>query len=60
VFTHRPFHIDASLCLIDVGSGSDTRLMVKQVLEWSKKESLDGKVFGDVHFMALKRLNTKF
>jgi hypothetical protein len=46
--------------LIDVGSGSDTRLMVKQVLEWSKKESLDGKVFGDVHFMALKRLNTKF
>ena len=24
------------MCLIDVGSGSDTRLMVRQVLDWSQ------------------------
>jgi len=25
------------ICLIDVNSGSDTKLMVKQVLDWAKK-----------------------
>ena len=29
------------LCLIDVGSGSDTRLMVRKVLEWSQTTALE-------------------
>ena len=28
------------MCLIDVGSGSDTRLMVRSVLEWSQNKAL--------------------
>jgi hypothetical protein len=28
-YTLKPFKLKASMCLIDVGSGSDTRLMVK-------------------------------
>ena len=37
---------DLELCLIDVSSGSDTRLMVKQVLEWSKAQG-NGMPFSD-------------
>lgn len=29
---------DYELCLIDVNSGSDTKLMVKQVLDWAKAQ----------------------
>ena len=52
------------MCLIDVGSGSDTRLMVRQVLEWSKKRAEEenggeGERFGDSLFGALKELNGK-
>jgi len=36
-FKLRPFnHKGFELCLIDVNSGSDTKLMVKQVLDWAK------------------------
>ena len=50
------------MCLIDVGSGSDTRLMVRQVLEWSKRRAEEenngeGERFGDSLFGALKELN---
>ena len=50
------------MCLIDVGSGSDTRLMVRQVLEWSKRRAEEenggeGERFGDLQFGALKELN---
>ena len=50
------------MCLIDVGSGSDTRLMVRQVLDWSKKaaaEQSGGRVdkqFEDLNFRKLKEL----
>ena len=44
--------------MIDVGSGSDTRVMVKQVIEWStneaKKENPDGKAYDDELFKMLK------
>ena len=45
------------LCLIDVGSGSDTRLMVRQVLEWSAREASkdggEGKQLCDRNFRRL-------
>lgn len=50
------------LCLIDVGSGSDTRLMVRQVLEWSQTKAREesgtqAKQFQDSCFKRLNRLN---
>jgi len=42
-------HESLDLTLVDVASGSDTRLMVKQVLEWSEKAG-DGKPFNDSLF----------
>ena len=48
------------LCLIDVGSGSDTRLMVRKVLDWSAKtaeqEGSEAKQFRDSHFTALNAI----
>lgn len=37
-YKFKPFEMskELDLCLIDVNSGSDTKLMVKQVLEWAK------------------------
>ena len=43
-YKYEPFVCDLDLCLVDVGSGSDTRVMAKKVLEWSKKTS-GGAVF---------------
>ena len=49
---------ELDLCLIDVGSGSDTRVMVKKVIEWStaeaKKENEDAKAYDDELFKMLK------
>ena len=51
------------LCLIDVGSGSDTRVMVKQVLAWSEAQAKEAdpnsKVFEDECFVSLKENYTK-
>ena len=50
------FELD--MCLIDVGSGSDTRVMVKKVIEWSteeaKREDPEAKAYDDELFKLLK------
>ena len=36
------------ICLIDVNSGSDTKLMVKQVLDWAKKyQTIENDMFSN-------------
>lgn len=51
----KPFSCSGyELCLVDVGSGSDTKVMARQVLDWSKRTSATGKVFDDPNFTALK------
>ena len=51
------------LCLIDVGSGSDTRVMVKKVLAWSEAQAKEAdpnsKIFDDECFSSLKENYTK-
>jgi hypothetical protein len=51
----RPFECKGfDLCLLDVGSGSDTKVMAKLVLDWSRKAASNGRVFDDPHFSTLK------
>ena len=47
---------DCSIAMIDVGSGSDTKVMVKDVLIWSEVNSESGKLFEDQYFTELKQL----
>lgn len=53
-YTYRPYYSNLDLCLIDVGSGSDTKVMAKQVLDWSKSNG-GGKTFADPLFTHLKQ-----
>ncbi len=44
ISTERSFRV----CLIDVNSGSDTKLMVKQVLDWAKTlQSKENDIFSN-------------
>ena len=56
-FDYKPFfvpQVKPSLVVIDVGSGSDTRIMVKQILNYS--ESKQQGLFGDPLFTKLNSL----
>lgn len=57
----RPLDLGSQLdiCLIDVSSGSDTRVMVRQVLDWSTKAATakdSKKPFQDISFKKLRQL----
>ena len=53
-----PFSLpeNLGLCLVDVNSGSDTRVLVKKVLAWDKENSSDGQ-FSSEMFKNLKIAN---
>jgi phosphomevalonate kinase len=44
IYNPAPFSLpeNLGLCLVDVNSGSDTRVLVKKVLAWDKENSEEG------------------
>lgn len=51
---------DLDLCLVDIGSGSDTKVMVPKLLTWAERTSrLEGTRFGHFCFQRLNEINEK-
>ena len=54
-FERQPFNLpdNIGLCLVDVNSGSDTRVLVKEVLKWEKSnrpEGMENEMFSNYKF----------
>ena len=57
-YVKNPYKLPSNveLAVVDVASGSDTRVMVKQILEWSRSEASTGKQLEDPYFLKLNQL----